>query len=46
MGAPVSVQNIVEAVIIAIGMALRLVSWKSVFANRLIGRQPQTPSTN
>jgi ribose transport system permease protein len=28
MGAPASVQNIIEAVIIAIGMALRLVPWR------------------
>ncbi len=31
MGAPVSVQGIVEAAIIAIGMALRLVPWSEVF---------------
>jgi ribose transport system permease protein len=46
MGAPVSVQNIVEAAIIAIGMALRLVSWKSVFENRFAGGKPQASSTN
>jgi len=31
MGAPTSVQGIIEAVIIAIGMALRLVPWRVVF---------------
>jgi ribose transport system permease protein len=31
LGAPVSVQGIIEAVIIAIGMGLRLVSWGGVF---------------
>jgi ribose transport system permease protein len=37
MGAPASVQNIIEAVIIAVGMALRLVPWR-----RLLNRSSLT----
>jgi ribose transport system permease protein len=46
MGAPVSVQNIVEAAIIAVGMALRLISWRGL-RNRLSpAARPQLSSTN
>jgi ribose transport system permease protein len=44
MGAPVSVQNIVEAVIIAVGMALRLVSWGGLRARLLPAGRPQPAS--
>jgi ribose transport system permease protein len=46
MGAPVSVQNIVEAVIIAVGMALRLVSWGSLRDRLLPTARLQPSSTN
>jgi ribose transport system permease protein len=46
MGAPVSVQNIVEAVIIAVGMALRLVSWGSLRDRLLPAARLQSSSTN
>jgi ribose transport system permease protein len=46
MGAPVSVQNIVEAAIIAVGMALRLVSWGSLRERLLPVARPQPSSTN
>jgi ribose transport system permease protein len=46
MGAPVSVQNIVEAGIIAVGMALRLVSWGSLRERLFATARPQPSSTS
>ena len=43
MGAAASVQDIIEAVIIAIGMALRLVPWRALFAKRT---SPSVPAIN
>ena len=43
MGAPASVQDIIEAAIIAVSMGLRLVPWRQLFDNSARGRREVNP---